>query len=90
MSEQTKDGESEKVPHPQPGPDVQITVDDKPIPIHRGRQTVVDIKKAAGVPLANRLDQLVNGVLTGIDQEGAITIHGGEVFVSFLASGGSS
>lgn len=75
---------------PEHGPTVQITVNDKPIHIHRGHQTIAAIKSAGGVPLADRLDQLINGVLTAIDQSGAITLHGGEVFVSFIATGGSS
>jgi hypothetical protein len=76
--------------HPQTGPTVQITVNDKPVTMHRGRQTVAAIKTEAGVPLGDRLDQLVDEKLTPIDQNGAVTLHGGEVFVSFLATGGSS
>jgi hypothetical protein len=76
--------------HPQTGPTVQVTVNDKPVTIHRGRQSIAAIKTAAGVPLADRLDQLIDGKLTAIDQDGAVTLHGDEVFVSFLATGGSS
>lgn len=76
--------------HPQTGPTVQITVNDKPVTIHRGRQTIAAIKAAGGIPLADRLDQLIDGKLTAIDQDGAVTLHGDEVFVSFLATGGSS
>jgi hypothetical protein len=76
--------------HPQAGPTVQITVNDKPVSIHRGRQSIAAIKAAAGVPLADRLDQLIDGKLTAVDQDGSVTLHGGEVFLSFLATGGSS
>lgn len=76
--------------HPETGPAVQIIVNDKPVAMHRGRQSVAAIKTAAGVPLADRLDQLIDERLTAIDQDGEITLHGGEVFVSFLATGGSS
>lgn len=76
--------------HPQTGPTVEITVNEMPVTMHRGRQPIAAIKAAARVPLADRLDQLVDGELTAIDQDGAVTLHGGEEFVSFIASGGSS
>lgn len=69
---------------------VKISVDGKTYEIHRGRQTVAAIKELAGVPLAYQLDQDVNGVLTPLDQNGAVTIKGGEVFVSYPATGSSS
>jgi len=88
--EQLSEKQKQQEQHPQNGPTVQITVNDKPLILHRGRQTIAAIKTAAGVPLADRLDQVIDGKLTAIDQDGAVTLHGDEVFVSFLATGGSS
>lgn len=75
---------------PEAGPIVKITVDGKVFEIHRGRQTVTTIKQIAGVPLAYQLDQDVNGVLTPLEPGGAVTIKGGEIFVSYPATGSSS
>jgi hypothetical protein len=72
------------------GPLVTITVDTKPYRIHRGHQTVADIKKVAGVPLAFELEQLINGKLTPLADNGAVTIKGGEVFLSHPKDGGAS
>ena len=72
------------------GPLVTITVDTKPYKVHRGHQTVADIKKVAGVPLAFELEQLINGKLTPLADDAAVTIKGGEVFLSHPKDGGAS
>jgi hypothetical protein len=72
------------------GPDVTITVDTKPYRIHRGHQTVAEIKTVAGVPLAFELEQLVNGKLTPLPDDGAVTLKGGEIFLSHPKDGGAS
>ena len=46
---------------------------------------VADIKKKASIPAGDRLDQDINSVLTPLQQDGSVTIAGGEVFVSFPA-----
>jgi uncharacterized protein YabE (DUF348 family) len=70
--------------------EVQITVDGKHYKIKRGIEQVSAIKKVASVPAAYQLDQDINGVLTPLDQNGTVTINGGEVFVGFPATGSSS
>jgi hypothetical protein len=76
--------------HPQPGPIVTITINNQPKPIHRGRQTVAEIKNAGGVPLAEELEHLIDNKLTPLPDDGAVTIKGGEVFVSHVRDGGSA
>ena len=76
--------------NPQPGPIATITVDNKPVEIHRGRRTVGEIKAAGGVPQAFELSEVVKGKLTPLPDDGAVTIKGGEVFVSNPRSSGSS
>ena len=76
--------------NPQKGDMVTITVDGKPYSIHRGRRTVAEIKTVAGVPQAYQLDEDISGVLTPLAQDGEVTIKGGEVFVSYPATGSSS
>lgn len=77
-------------PDPQPGPDVQITINGVTKTIHRGRCTVVEIKKLGDVPLGDELEQLIEGKLQPLADDGAVTIKGGEVFMSHARSGGSS
>jgi hypothetical protein len=75
---------------PETGPLVTITVDTKAYKIHRGHQTVVDIKNITGVPLAFELEQLIDGKLTPLPDNGDVTIKGGEVFLSHPKDGGAS
>jgi len=81
---------ADKPPHPEPGPEVTITVNNDPHQIHRGRRTVAEIKTAGGVRLADELDQFIDGKLTELTDDGSVVIKGGEVFVSHVRSGGSS
>jgi hypothetical protein len=76
--------------HPQTGPIVQINVNGTDVPIHRGHQTVVQIKDAGKVPHPDVLEQLVNGQLNELKDDGAVVIKGGEKFVSHIRGASSS
>lgn len=76
--------------HPEEGALVQITINGKKYEIHRGRQTVTEIKKVGNVPLTDELEQDINHKLTPLADDGAVTIKGGEVFVSHIKDGKSS
>ena len=69
---------------------VNITIKGVTKSIHRGRQTVVEIKNLGGVPLADDLEQQIDGKLTPLADDGAVTIKGGEIFLSHPKDGGSS
>lgn len=60
------------------------------VSIHRGRHTVADIKAAGKVPLAYELDEVVAGKLVPLADDGAVTIKGGERFVSQPRVGSAS
>ena len=87
---------SSHVPHAADGPGnsfVDISVDDKPYRIHRGRRTVAEIKVVGQVPTADELEQvLVDEVppLRPLADDGSITIKGGEIFISHPRDSGSS
>jgi hypothetical protein len=81
---------TDKPPRPEPGPEVHITINGASKQIHRGRQTVVEIKTVGGVPLADELEQLLDGKLTPLPDDGSVVIKGGETFMSHVRSGGSS
>lgn len=69
---------------------VTITVDNKPLQIHRGRQSVVEIKSLGGVPAPFDLDEVVAGKLVALPDDGHVVIKGEEVFLSHPKSGHSS
>ena len=70
---------------------VAIKVNDKPVEIHRGRQTVSEIKRLGGVPAADELAQVIAGQpLKPMADDGSIVIKGGEEFVSYPKDSSSS
>jgi hypothetical protein len=69
---------------------VSIAVNGTTIQLHRGHRTVAEIKTAANVPLADDLEQIIEGRLTPLADDGAVTIKGGEQFVSHPKDGASS
>jgi len=72
------------------GPAVTITVNNMQYPIHRGHQTVSAIKTAGKVSLADDLEQVVDGKLVPLLDNGAVTIKGDEMFVSHPKDSASS
>jgi len=81
---------SGKPPHPEPGPEVHITVNTVPRLIHRGRRTVAEIKTVGEVPQADELEQVIDGKLTPLRDDESVVIKGGEVFMSHVRDGGSA
>lgn len=81
---------SDKKDNPSAKDEVRITINGIVKVIHRGRHTVIDIKNLGGIPLADELEQLVDGVLTPLPDDASLTIKGGEVFVSHVKASGSS
>ena len=77
-------------PHPEHGPNVTITVDGKPVTIHRGRTSVAEIKQAGNVPAEYDLEQVVDGTLVPLPDDASVTLKGGEVFVGHPKDGSSS
>lgn len=75
---------------PQHGPMVAITVDNQEKLIHRGHRTVAEIKTVGGVALAWDLEQIIDGKLTPLPDDGAVTIKGGEMFASHPKDSSSS
>jgi hypothetical protein len=70
---------------------VQIEMNGTPFPIHRGHETVSQIKTACDVNPNYVIEQLSDtGQPTLLDDNGAVTIKGGERFISHVRGGGSS
>ncbi len=72
------------------GPYVMITVNNIPVRIHRGHRTIAEIKAAANVPLADDLEQIIDGKLTPLPDDGAVTLKGEEKFISHPKDGSST
>lgn len=70
---------------------VVIKVDDEPVHIHRGRQSVSEIKRLGDAAAADELAQVVEGQpLKPLDDAGFVVIKGGEEFVSYPKDSSSS
>jgi hypothetical protein len=69
---------------------VEITIDTKKVPIHRGHQTIVEIKQAGSILLAYDLEQVVDGTLIPLADDSNLTIKGDEVFISHQKDASSS
>jgi hypothetical protein len=67
---------------------IQINRDD--YQIARGRHTVADIKRLAKVPPTDDLEQVVDGELVPLPDDGHVVIRGSETFVSHPKTGASS
>lgn len=76
--------------HPQTGPDVTITVDNKSFTTHRGNITVSELKALAAIPAAYEVEQIIDGTLTPLRDDGHVVLKGGERFVSHPRAGASS
>lgn len=69
---------------------VAIHVNNERVAIHAGRYDVATVKKLAGVPLADDLDQLVHSVLKPVPDDATLHLTGCEIFISHVKDGGSS
>jgi hypothetical protein len=72
------------------GPTVFIHINNHERPIHRGRRSVAEIKTVGHVPLADDLEQVIDGRLSPLPDDGAVTIKGDERFISHPKDAGSS
>jgi hypothetical protein len=70
---------------------VTITVNNTPVKVHRGRQSVSEIKRLGGVPAADELAEVIEGqALKPLADDGHVVIKGGEEFVSYPKDSSSS
>jgi hypothetical protein len=69
---------------------VTIHINHKPYEVLPGVHTVAELKTIAGVPLAHDLEQVIDGKLTPLKDDGKVEICGGEQFISHVKDGSSS
>ncbi len=82
--------EASRAGHPETGPVVPIIINGVQVSIHRGHRTVAELKAAGGVNPAHELEQVENGELRPLPDNGAVTLKGREVFVSHPRDSASS
>jgi len=68
---------------------ITVTIDGKPYVFEEHRVTIMDLKRKAGIPLADVLCQKTNE-LVDLDDNGTIEIHCGDVFISHPRDNSSS
>jgi hypothetical protein len=69
---------------------ITITINAKPYELHEHEVAVKELKKLAGIPLADVLVKIVNGQMAPLDDSGAVELHCGDVFVSHPRDNASS
>ena len=69
---------------------VDIAVNGEKVQVHRGRQSVAEIKRLGHVLQADILAEVVDGKLVDLANDGFVTIKGGEEFYSHPQNSGSS
>ncbi len=69
---------------------ITVTVDKKPHQVERGEYLVSEFKRLVSVAADRALDEVVDGHFKPLKDTDQIHIHGGEVFVSHVRTGGSS
>jgi hypothetical protein len=90
MSTQEKNPSHDDHQDPEHGREVTIKINNEDVRIHRGRQSVTQLKAAGHVDPAEELEQIINGIFTPLADDGSVVIKGGEIFVSHVrASAGS-
>ncbi len=58
--------------------------------VNRGPETVAYIKEVGHVPAADELEELIQGKLVPLSDDGSVDVKGGEKFFSHPRTGGSS
>lgn len=69
---------------------VTIQINHKPYELLPGAYSVAQLKTLAGVPLAHDLEQVIDGKLTPLKDDGELNICSGEQFISHVKDGSSS
>lgn len=71
-------------------PAITITINGKPYELHEHKVQVKELKKLAGIPLADVLVEIVNGQMKPLDDNSVVELRCGEVFISHPKDNASS
>lgn len=69
---------------------VKVPFNNKEVFVHTGHLSVETLKRLAGIPLTDDLDQLVGSKIVPLPDDGKVHITGCEIFLYHPKDGGSS
>jgi len=69
---------------------VKVPFNNKEVFLHTGHLSVETLKRLAGIPLTDDLDQLVGSKIVPLPDDGKVDITGCEIFIHHPKDGGSS
>lgn len=69
---------------------VKVPFNNKEVFVHTGHLSVETLKRLAGIPLTDDLDQLVGSKIVPLPDNGKVHITGCEIFLHHPKDGGSS
>lgn len=69
---------------------VKVPFNNKEVFLHIGHLSVATLKRLAGIPLTDDLDQLVGSKIVALPDDGKVHITGCEIFLHHTKDGGSS
>jgi hypothetical protein len=69
---------------------VKVPFNNKEVFVHLGELSVETLKKLAGIPLTEDLDQLIGSKIVALPDDGKVHITGCEIFLHHPKDGGSS
>jgi hypothetical protein len=69
---------------------VKVPFNNKEVFLHKGHLAVETLKRLAGIPLTDDLDQLVGSKIEALADDGKVHITGCEIFLHHPKDGGSS
>jgi hypothetical protein len=72
------------------GTRVKVPFNNKEVFVHTGHLSVETLKRLAGAPLTDDLDQLVGSKIVPLPDDGKIHVTGCEIFLHHPKDGGSS
>lgn len=71
-------------------PRVKVPFNNKEVFVHAGELSVETLKRLAGIPLTDDLDQLVGSKIVPLPDNGQVHLTGCEIFLHHPKDGGSS
>jgi hypothetical protein len=69
---------------------VKVPFNNTEVYLHKGELSVATLKRLAGIPLTDDLDQLVGSKIVALPDDGKVHITGCEIFLYHPKDGGSS
>jgi hypothetical protein len=69
---------------------ISVPFNNRMVFIHKGEMSVATLKRLAGAPLTDDLDQLIGKKIVALPDDGKVHITGCEIFIHHPKDGGSS